>query len=135
MVPRCFLETIQTIKSIRKLSRGIMLSPRNQSPPGGGYLTRAVTGCVENLSTPCIISHKKWAKGIPSRIQISRLRNRVEIEFLLAIPCRIIFLPIIIPCRIILTAKGHPVERHIPSGQVWEYPPSEGIDKEQSILM
>ena len=26
-----------------------------------------------------------------------------------------------IPCRIIFTAKGHPVERHIPSSQVWEY--------------
>ena len=33
-----------------------------------------------------------------------------------------------IPCRIIFTAKGHPVERHIPSGQVWEYlPPSPGM--------
>ena len=27
------------------------------------------------------------------------------------------------PCRIIFTVKGHPVERHIPSSQVWEYPP------------
>ena len=27
------------------------------------------------------------------------------------------------PCRITFTAKGHPVERHIPSIQVWEYPP------------
>ena len=27
------------------------------------------------------------------------------------------------PCRIIITVKGHPVERHIPSSQVWEYPP------------
>ena len=32
------------------------------------------------------------------------------------------------PCRIIFTAKGHPVERHIPSGQVWEYPPPPGVD-------
>ena len=27
------------------------------------------------------------------------------------------------PCRIIFTVKGHPVERHIPSSKVWEYPP------------
>ena len=27
------------------------------------------------------------------------------------------------PCRIIFTVKGHPVERQIPSSQVWEYPP------------
>ena len=27
------------------------------------------------------------------------------------------------PCRIIFTVKEHPVERHIPSSQVWEYPP------------
>ena len=26
------------------------------------------------------------------------------------------------PCRIIFTVKGLPVERHIPSSQVWEYP-------------
>ena len=39
------------------------------------------------------------------------------------IPCRIIFLPITIPCHIIFTAKRYPVERHIASGQVWEYPP------------
>ena len=29
-------------------------------------------------------------------------------------------------CRIIFTVKGHPVERHIPSSQVWEYPPPPG---------
>ena len=28
-----------------------------------------------------------------------------------------------IPCRLTFTVKGHPVERHIPSSQVWEYPP------------
>ena len=47
------------------------------------------------------------------------------------IPCSIIVLPITIPCRIIFTAKGHPVKRHIPSGQVWEYPPEKrprGLD-------
>ena len=31
------------------------------------------------------------------------------------------------PCRIIFTAKGHPVERHIPSGQGWEYPLTESF--------
>ena len=43
------------------------------------------------------------------------------------------------PCSIIFTVKGHPfepkimelslVERHIPSSQVWEYPPSPGWSK------
>ena len=27
------------------------------------------------------------------------------------------------PCCIIFTLKGHPVEQHIPSSQVWEYTP------------
>ena len=36
------------------------------------------------------------------------------------------------PCRIIFTVKGHPVERHIPSSQVWEYPPPPG-DKVKNL--
>ena len=38
------------------------------------------------------------------------------------------------PCRIIFTVKGHPVERHIPSSQVWEYPPPRGDSSPLSIL-
>ena len=34
------------------------------------------------------------------------------------------------PCYIIFTAKGHPVKRHIPSSQVWEYPPPSSRDIE-----
>ena len=26
------------------------------------------------------------------------------------------------PCRILFTVKGHPIKRHIPSSQIWEYP-------------
>ena len=39
------------------------------------------------------------------------------------------------PCRIILTVKGHPVERHIPASQVWEYPPWTLKPVEQSFTL
>ena len=39
------------------------------------------------------------------------------------------------PCRMIFTVEGHPVEQHIPSSQIWKYPPP-GIlgDAVHSIL-
>ena len=44
------------------------------------------------------------------------------------IPCHIILLSIVIPCRTNFIRKGHPVERHIPSSQVWECPPPPGLE-------
>ena len=45
--------------------------------PGRGSDWGKWQGYVENLSTPCILSHEWWARGMPYRIKIPRLRNRV----------------------------------------------------------
>ena len=71
------------------------------------------------------LSHKNFAK-------IHCFKRTLKISFHM-IPCRIIFSSIVIPCRVIFIRRGHPVayfsvkehhaEQHIPSSQVWEYPP------------
>ena len=67
-------------------------------------------------------SHKSYVSQKQSRNRIFACDTLSHNFPFYLIPCRIIFLPITIPCHIILSAKGHSVERHIPSSHVQEYP-------------
>ena len=78
---------------------------------GGGWLTREVTGCAANLSTSCTLSHKKWHKSIQCFIKVlpkSLVSREIEKASFHMISCRIIFLSIVIPCRMTFIRKGHP---------------------------
>ena len=81
---------------------------------------------MESPSTPCTLSHTNFASQKQSRNRIFACDTLSHNFPFYMIPSRIIFLSITIPCRIIFSAKGHPVERHIPSGQILEYPPPWG---------
>ena len=91
---------------------------------------------MANRSTLCTLSQKKLPKSIPCRIKI--LPKSIVLITLKGVPPHDTlshnffinynslshnFYQKRTPCRIIFTVKGHPVGRHIPSSQVWEYPP------------
>ena len=102
--------------------------------PGGGYLTREVTGvCGKALHTlypvaykmaqKYTLSHKNFAKIYCFKRNLKNFLPHDTLSHNFLINCNTLshnFYQKRIPCRIIFTVKGHPVERHIPSCQVWE---------------
>ena len=105
-----------------------------EDPRGGGYLTREVTGvCGKPLNTlshkkiaqKYTLSHKNFAKIHCFMITLKGVLPHDTLSHNFLINCNTLSHNLYqkrTPCRIIFTAKGHPVERHIPSSQVWEYP-------------
>ena len=76
------------------------------------------------------LSHKNFAKIHRFKRTLKNVLPHDTLQYNFLINCynpRHNFYQNMTPCRIILTVKGHLVERHIPSSQVWECPPPRGI--------
>ena len=70
--------------------------------------------------------HKNFAKIHPFKSTVKGILPHDTLSHNFLINCNTLshnFYQKRTPCRTIFTLKGHPVERHIPSNQVWEYPP------------
>ena len=106
-------------------------------PGGGGYLTAEVTGMYgkslhtlylshEKCPQKYTMSHKNCAKSINySLFHLKHVLPHDTLSHNFLINCNTLTLNFYqkrTPCPIIFTAKGHPVEWHIPSCQVWESP-------------
>ena len=86
---------------------------------------------MANRSTPYTLSHKNFTKIHCFMITLKGVLPRDTLSHNFLINCNALSHNLYqkrTPCRIIFTVKGHPVERHIPSSQVWEYPPPPGFD-------
>ena len=85
---------------------------------------------MANISAPCTLSHKelpkrKYTIASAFSAKIYCFKRTLKTSFHM-IPGRFISLSVVIPSHIIFIRKRYPVERHIPSSEVWEYPSSRG---------